>query len=133
MKIFAPALLGLVLTHTAWAAEPAPPAIVSPAPGATVSSPVTVALSSGGGDESMPDMPGMAGHGHFHLLVDAPLPPPGKPIPMDAHHIHLMHGETTVRLNLPPGPHTIQLVSGTAGHTVAAGAPHSSAVSFTVK
>ena len=105
------------------------PAILAPAPGATVASPVTVTIKPGG----MAAMPGMAQGAHLHLIVDAPLPAAGTTIPMDAHHIHLMHGETGTTLTLAPGPHTIQLIEGGMSHGVAADAPHSDPVTFAVK
>jgi hypothetical protein len=123
-------------------AEDTAPAILSPTQGATVSSPVTITLSPGshvneGGTDApgMSDMPGMShmAHGHLHLIVDAPLPAPGATIPMDRHHIHLMHGETSTRVALPQGQHTIQLIAGSAHHTVAPNAAHSAPVTFTVK
>jgi hypothetical protein len=82
---------------------------------------------------AMPDMPGMTRGGHLHLIVDARLPRPGAQIPMDSHHIHLMHGETSKTLKLAPGKHTLQLIAGSAGHTVPADAPHSDPVSFEVR
>jgi hypothetical protein len=136
MKAAAAALIfGFGFTPmAAMAADPAPPAILSPAPGAVVTSPVTVTLTAGGGTVgTMPDMPGMTHGGHLHLIVDAKLPAAGAPIPMDAHHIHLMHGETTKTLRLAPGKHTIQLIAGSAGHTVLRSAPHSEPVTFVVK
>jgi hypothetical protein len=128
---------------TAWAADA--PAIVQPANGATVSSPVTVIVSPGtaggesgamsGMDKGMAQNVGMSAmpHGHLHLLVDSPLPKSGSKIPMDAHHIHLMHGETKVTLQLPPGPHTLQLLKGTSGHSVPEKPQTSGLVTFTVK
>ena len=121
------------------AAEAAAPSILTPAPGATVSSPVTITIApgsaTGSGAMAMPgmaNMPGMA-HGHLHLIIDAPLPQAGSSIPMDKHHLHLMHGETSKTLSLPPGQHTIQLIAGSAGHKVLPDAAHSDPVTFTVK
>lgn len=55
--------------------------------------------------------------GHHHLLVDAEaLPEPGVAIPADKAHIHYGVGQTEGRLDLPPGPHTLQLVLGDAEH-----------------
>ncbi len=111
----------------------AAPAILSPAPGATVSSPVTVTISPGGSTDAMDmAMPGMA-HGHLHLIIDAPLPAPGARIPMDKKHLHLMHGETRKIIQLSPGQHTIQLIAGSAGHAVPQDAAHSEVVRFTVR
>jgi hypothetical protein len=47
--------------------------------------------------------------------VDEPLVP-DQPIPADKNHLHFGGGQTEVRLELPPGPHTLQLVLGNAEH-----------------
>jgi hypothetical protein len=55
--------------------------------------------------------------GHHHLLIDVDEPlEPNEPIPSDKKHLHFGGGQTEVRLDLPPGPHTLQLVLGDAGH-----------------
>ncbi len=131
------------------AADSTAPAILSPVQGAIVSSPVTIKIAPGSSAAAMPgmDMPGMTmsggtmsggtmssgAHGHLHLIIDAPLPGPGTRIPMDKQHLHLMHGETSKTIALPPGQHTVQLIAGTAGHKVPANAEHSDAVIFEVK
>ena len=61
-----------------------------------------------------------ANTGHHHLLIDTELPPLDQPIPSDENHLHFGAGQTEVELNLPPGPHTLQLVLGDANHI-----PHS--------
>jgi len=58
-----------------------------------------------------------AGVGHHHLLVDVDTPlDPNEPIPSDKNHLHFGGGQTEVRLELPPGEHTLQLVLGDAEH-----------------
>jgi hypothetical protein len=58
-----------------------------------------------------------ANMGHHHLLVDVDEPlDPNQPIPQDKQHKHFGAGQTEVRLDLPPGPHTLQLVLGDADH-----------------
>jgi hypothetical protein len=55
--------------------------------------------------------------GHHHLLIDVDEPlVPDEPIPADKNHLHFGGGQTEVRLELPPGPHTLQLVLGDAEH-----------------
>ena len=118
------------------------PSIVQPKAGEVLSSPITIVVDPAGpGPESrgMDSMPGMApmaaGHhgAHIHILIDAPPPAPGKPIPMDAHHLHLVHGETTKTVPLPPGHHRIQLIVGSAAHQAAGASSQSAPVDFTVR
>jgi hypothetical protein len=54
--------------------------------------------------------------GHHHLIVDADLPPLDQPIPNDKNHLHFGAGQTEVRIELPPGRHTLQLLLGDADH-----------------
>lgn len=55
--------------------------------------------------------------GHHHLLVDVTEEiNPDEPIPTDKKHMHFGGGQTEARLELPPGPHTLQLVLGDAEH-----------------
>ncbi|MBV9249795.1 MAG: DUF4399 domain-containing protein [Acetobacteraceae bacterium] len=55
--------------------------------------------------------------GHHHLLIDVDEPlNPNEPIPSDKKHLHFGAGQTEARIDLPPGPHTLQLVLGDADH-----------------
>jgi len=55
--------------------------------------------------------------GHHHLLVDVDeLPAANEPIPTDKKHLHFGKGQTEAHLELPPGPHTLQLILGDADH-----------------
>ncbi len=54
--------------------------------------------------------------GHHHLLIDAPLPPLGLPIPNDAKHLHFGGGQTETTITLEPGEHTLQLMLGDHSH-----------------
>jgi len=57
------------------------------------------------------------GVGHHHLMVDVDTPlDPKERIPSDKEHLHFGGGQTEVRLELPPGEHTLQLVLGDAEH-----------------
>jgi uncharacterized protein DUF4399 len=58
--------------------------------------------------------------GHHHLLIDTELPPLDEAIPADFNHLHFGAGQTEVELNLPPGPHTLQLLLADKDHV-----PHS--------
>jgi hypothetical protein len=118
------------------------PSIVQPKPGEVVSSPVTIFVSPGapvihaGAMDTMPGMASMApGHhgAHIHILIDVPPPAPGQPIPMDKHHLHLLHGETSKTVPLPPGHHRIQLLVGTVAHQAGGESSLSAPVDFTVR
>lgn len=54
--------------------------------------------------------------GHHHVLIDTDLPPMDKEIPSDRNHLHIGAGETEVRMELPPGKHTLQLLLGDHNH-----------------
>lgn len=54
--------------------------------------------------------------GHHHLLVDVPTPALDDPIPADLNHIHLGGGQTELRVTLPPGQHTFQLLLADENH-----------------
>jgi hypothetical protein len=54
--------------------------------------------------------------GHHHLLVDTDLPPLDQEIPNDKNHLHYGLGQTEVRLELPPGRHTLQLLFADDSH-----------------
>ena len=58
-----------------------------------------------------------ANTGHHHLLIDVDEPLNlTEPIPSDKQHLHFGAGQTEARIDLPPGPHTLQLVLGDAEH-----------------
>lgn len=61
--------------------------------------------------------------GHHHLIIDAPTPNAGEPIPADETHVHFGKGQTEVTLTLEPGRHTLQLVLADRNHV-----PHKPAV-----
>jgi hypothetical protein len=55
--------------------------------------------------------------GHHHLLIDVDEPlNPNEPIPTGRNYMHFGAGQTEARLELPSGPHTLQLVLGDADH-----------------
>jgi hypothetical protein len=91
-------------------------AILSPADGATVTSPVKVMLGVQGialapaGDPT-PDT------GHHHLLVDVGLPADmSQPLPKDENHVHLGKAQTETELTLTPGTHTLQALLADGNH-----------------
>ncbi|MFW2541099.1 DUF4399 domain-containing protein [Primorskyibacter sp. 2E107] len=98
--------------------------------GDTVSSPVTVVFGLSGMGVA-PAGTEKENTGHHHLLIDRPAFGKGEDgmeemmygLPSDEHHRHFGGGQTEVTLDLAPGPHTLQLVLGDAGHV-----PHSTPV-----
>ena len=139
----------LLATAAASAADPAaapttsaltrikPPAdavvyIVSPHDGDAVTGPVTVVF----GLKGMGVAPAGVQHadtGHFHLIVDADLPPASAPIPKDEQHIHFGNGQTQTTLTLKPGKHTLQLLMGDFEHMSFDPAVASDKITITVK
>jgi len=112
--------LGQETAPAAPARTPAPPNamvyFLSPANGATVSSPVTIRFGLRGMGVAPAGVTN-PNTGHHHLLVDVDtLPPDNLPIPNDANHRHFGLGQTETELTLPPGQHTLQLVLGDALH-----------------
>ena len=106
--------------------------VTSPADGDTVSSPVTVRF----GLKNMGVAP--AGTvkektGHHHLIIDAPLPDLGKPIPANEHYIHFGGGQTQTTVELSPGGHTLQLLLGDHAHMPHAEPVYSDVVTITVE
>jgi hypothetical protein len=98
-------------------ASPADAAVyfISPKDGDTVSGPVTVRFGLRGMGVA-PAGTIAEGTGHHHLIVDAPLPPAGQPIPNDARHLHFGKGQTETTLTLAPGKHSLQLLVGDHSH-----------------
>jgi len=89
---------------------------LSPASGATVTSPFTVRFGLRGMGVAPAGVTSPS-TGHHHLLIDVvTLPPDNLPLPNDASHRHFGLGQTEVELTLPPGQHTLQLVLGDALH-----------------
>jgi hypothetical protein len=54
--------------------------------------------------------------GHHHLVIDSDTPPLEVPIPNDPNHLHFGAGQTEVKLKLPPGEHTLQLILADERH-----------------
>lgn len=108
--------------------------IISPANGATVSSPFKVEFGLSGMGVA-PAGVEKDKTGHHHLLIDttAAKLDMNAPIPSDEQHRHFGGGQTETMLTLPKGKHTLQLVLGDWSHV-----PHnppvvSKVVTITVK
>ena len=89
--------------------------IISPADGAEIDGPVTVRFGLRGMGVAPAGYPGEA-TGHHHLIVDAELPALDASIPTDDRHRHFGGGQTETTLELPPGPHTLQLLFADHNH-----------------
>ena len=106
--------------------------IISPADGATVSSPVTVVFGLKGFGVA-PAGTVKEKTGHHHLIVNAPLPDLTKPIPADDNHRHFGGGQTETTIELPPGKHTLQMLLGDFAHIPHADPIYSEVITITVK
>lgn len=84
---------------------------ITPADGATVSSPVSIEFGIAGMEVVKAGVM-QANSGHHHLLIDTELPDLGAPIPADEHHIHFGDGSTSAQISLPPGEHSLQMLLG---------------------
>ncbi len=146
MKITMIAAVVAVLGLSAWAAGPTPANpeaqvyIVNLKDGDTVSSPLKVVFGlSGMGVAPAGTEKEMTGH--HHLLIDRPPLGQGEDgaeelatgLPADDHHMHFGGGQTEVMLDLPAGPHTLQLVLGDAAHMPHATPVMSEVITITVQ
>lgn len=115
-------------------AAPAEAAVyfISPENGATVTGPVTVRFGLRGMGVA-PAGTVAEGTGHHHLIIDAPLPAAGQPIPNDANHLHFGKGQTETTLTLAPGKHTLQLLVGDHSHIPHDPVVASEVITITVK
>jgi len=105
----------------ATAAAPAGPRVffVQPQDGAMVKSPVT--LQFGIAEYQLAAVPPDAkeprpGMGHHHVGVDTDCLPAGAEIPMASPWVHFGKANTTIDMQLPPGPHTLTLQLGNDLH-----------------
>lgn len=124
MLRFALALMLLALSTIGASATDGPtrPRILEPGDGETVPhqfvvrfSPILETHGSAAGNHNSSGMHSTS-HAHLHLLIDATLPRPGEPVPMDDRHLHFMGGEESATLVLPAGRHTLQLLVGNSDH-----------------
>ena len=125
-------VVALLLTLPSGLASAEPRAyLISPQNGQTVDSPFTVLFGlvdfgiAPAGIEA-------ENTGHMHLIIDAPPPTMGEPIPADDSYRHYGGGQTQTSLNLPSGQHTLQLVMGDAAHVPIAGL-YSEVITVTVR
>jgi hypothetical protein len=90
--------------------------IISPANGASVTSPVTIKFGLSGMGVA-PAGVEQANTGHHHLLINLnKLPDLTQPLPATDNIKHFGGGQTEVTLNLPEGKHSLQLLLGNHLH-----------------
>jgi hypothetical protein len=106
--------------------------IVSPTDGAIVENPVTVVFGLSGFGVA-PAGTVRENTGHHHLVIDAPLPDMGQPIPADDNYRHFGGGQTQTSIELAPGRHTLQLLLGDHAHLPHSEPIYSEVVSITVR
>ncbi|MEM6763185.1 MAG: DUF4399 domain-containing protein [Pseudomonadota bacterium] len=88
---------------------------ISPADGATVTSPVLVVFGLSGMGVA-PAGFDITGTGHHHLILNRELPPMTDVIPASQQSLHFGGGQTETTLELEPGTHTLQLLFGDYRH-----------------
>ena len=128
-----------LLGGAAVAQSPAPAGaqayIISPADGATVTSPVTVRFGLTGMGVA-PAGIDKANTGHHHLLIDRPLPT-GEDLeyslPAEDGLRHFGGGQTEVTLDLEKGRHTLQILLGDHNHVPHVPPVASAVVTITVE
>ena len=103
-----------------------------PADGATVTSPIEVAMLATGLIVE-PSGEVNEGAGHFHILVDTDFTPAGEIIPTDEKHLHYGQGQTTATLELEPGEHTLRLQFADGLHTALEGDQYTDTITVIVE
>ena len=90
--------------------------MLSPEGGAVVTSPVMVEFGLEGMEVAKAGTD-QENTGHHHLLIDLDqLPPMDAPLPSTNQVIHFGGGQTSTKLELEPGEHTLQLLLGDFMH-----------------
>jgi len=105
---------------------------ITPADGDVITGPVTVKFGLTGMGVAPAGMK-KEKTGHHHILVDAPLPNLGLPVPNDDHYRHFGGGQTETVLDLKPGKHTLQLLVADELHVAHDPAIASKQITITVK
>lgn len=105
---------------------------IAPKAGAVVTGEVTVRFGLKGMGVA-PAGTAAENTGHHHLIIDSPLPPLDRPVPMDDKHVHFGKGQTETTIKLAPGKHTLQLLLADASHIPHQPAVVSEVITITVK
>lgn len=107
--------------------------IISPANGATLSSPVKVMFGLSGMGVA-PAGVQADNTGHHHLLVDTDIPADtSQALPSSDKVLHFGKGQTEASIELAPGQHTLQLVLGDFLHRPLVPVLASAKITITVK
>lgn len=106
--------------------------IISPANGATVSSPVMARFGLDGMGVA-PAGVEMENTGHHHLIINAALPDMSLPVPATENYKHFGGGQTETMIDLEPGTHTLQLLMGNHLHIPHAEPVYSEQITITVE
>ena len=102
------------------AEDPAPPAqgrvfFVSPADGATVTSPVAVTFGVEGMEVEASGVVN-EGKGHHHIIINSGAMDAGVVVPKDETHIHYGAGQTEAELDLEVGEYTLTMQFADGAH-----------------
>jgi len=108
--------------------------ITLPGEGTSVTGPAVTVVLEVEGLSVVPAGVQKASSGHHHLLVDAPLPDLGRPIPSEpGRYIHMGKGQTEYRVEgLEPGEHQVIALVGDHLH-VPLSPPVADTIRFTVR
>jgi hypothetical protein len=106
--------------------------IISPADGATVTSPFKVQFGLTGMGIA-PAGTQVENTGHHHLLIDAPTVDFTVPLPSNDQVKHFGKGQTETTLDLKPGTHKLQLVFADWKHQAFTPPVQSETITITVK
>lgn len=120
------------LAGTALAGDPPKLYFIAPSDGDVIEGPVRVVFGLRGMGVA-PAGVAREDTGHHHLVIDAELPPAGKPIPATENYRHFGGGQTEAVIELPPGRHTLQLVLGDHNHIPHEPPVFSEKITITVK
>lgn len=89
-----------------------------PPEGAKVRENFEVAFAVKGGLKVVPagESPDDANKGHHHLIIDGKVIPKGQVVPADDTHIHFGKGQTSTKVKLAPGKHTLTMQFADGAH-----------------
>jgi hypothetical protein len=89
---------------------------VSPRDGDVVTSPVEVKMAAEDFIVEPAANSVREGHGHLHIMVDAPCVESRLTVPPDDQHLHFGDGSTSAKIALEPGEHFLCLQAADGAH-----------------